>query len=221
MKYQLLFLFALILSLNVNAQSKILGNISDSIGVLSDANIIIKGTEKGTISDLKGDFEIEAKPNDTLSISYLGYGTKEIVVKKQKSITITLDVDNTLDEVEVVAFSSRTVSCSRGCKTSTRCGVCCYAYGLKIMQLEDQDIKQVMLYPNPSSTGFFNLKMFKDYKTVKIQVTTISGQIVLCNSFQNVNKTVSLDLSKLTSGIYIINTIADDKMLPAKKAIRG
>ncbi|MGB6268560.1 MAG: carboxypeptidase-like regulatory domain-containing protein, partial [Olleya sp.] len=106
MKHQLLILLALIVSININAQSKITGNISDVIGVLSDANITIKGTEKGAVSDLKGNFEIEAKANDTLSISYLGYGTKEIIVDSQKNIDVVLEFDNLLDEVEVVAFSS-------------------------------------------------------------------------------------------------------------------
>ncbi|WP_397363643.1 carboxypeptidase-like regulatory domain-containing protein [Olleya sp. R77988] len=204
-----LFFLALTFAFTALAQTKITGIISDNMDVLPEANIIIKGTEKGTASDLKGNFKLDAKPNDTLSISYLGYATKEVVVKQQKKINITLDIDNTLDEVEVIAFSSR-----RNCRL-----ICC---GITIFKSEDVSIgKQSTLYPNPSSTGFFNLKLLKNYKKVNIQVTNMSGQVVLLNSFQNVNKKVSLDLSEFTSGIYIINIIADDKKLPAKKAIVG
>ncbi|WGD35279.1 carboxypeptidase-like regulatory domain-containing protein [Olleya sp. YS] len=209
MKHQLLIVLILLLSIQVKAQSKITGNVSDELGVLSEANIIIKGTKKGTVSDLNGDFEIEVKPNDTLAISYLGFGTKEIKVENQKTIDVLLEFDNHLDEVEIIGYGL--------CRK-----ICCGAYSVAVSTIiYESKIKYSTVYPNPSSSGVFNIKLLKDYKTVQIQVTNLAGQILMSNSFQNVNKKLSLDLSTFNSGIYIINIIADNQVLPAKKAIRG
>ena len=46
----------------------------------------MKGTTNGTVTDIDGNFSIEADPNSVLNISYIGYLSKEIVVGNQKTI---------------------------------------------------------------------------------------------------------------------------------------
>ena len=70
---------------------------------LVGASVVIKGTIKGTLTDLDGNFSIEAPETATLIISFVGYATKEISVAGQKSIDVSL-TSSTLDEVVVTGY---------------------------------------------------------------------------------------------------------------------
>lgn len=67
------------------------GNVTDDTGLpLPGANIIIKGTSKGTQTDFDGNYEIVTKPHDVLILSYVGFETKEITVS---NIPLNVDVN--------------------------------------------------------------------------------------------------------------------------------
>ena len=70
------------------------------------ANVIVKGTTNGVITDLDGKFSLEAAPGSIIEISYIGYMTQEIPVTAQTSdLQITLKEDSqSLDEVVVVGY---------------------------------------------------------------------------------------------------------------------
>lgn len=71
---------------------------------LPGANILIKGSQKGAISDFDGLFKITLESEtDLLIISYTGYKTKEVAVLGKKYITVTLNPDqNVLNEIVIV-----------------------------------------------------------------------------------------------------------------------
>lgn len=72
------------------------------------ASIEVKGTTKGTISDIDGRFEIEVENSDILMISYIGYQTIAIPVGDQKEITILLKLESILlNQVVVVGYGSQ------------------------------------------------------------------------------------------------------------------
>jgi len=70
------------------------------------ANILIKGTTTGTISDVNGQFSLNiTDPSAVLVISSVGYSTMEIPVGNQASLTINMEVDLIgLDEVVVIGY---------------------------------------------------------------------------------------------------------------------
>ena len=73
---------------------------------LSFVNVIVKGTNIGTITDDNGKFEIPVSENSIVVVSLLGFKEEEISVKKQKKITVTLREDNiTLGEVVVTGYN--------------------------------------------------------------------------------------------------------------------
>ena len=84
------------------------GIVRDNMGPVTGANIVIKGTNNGTISDLDGKFTLENVPsNAILQISYIGYLPQEITVNNQSSYNIMLKEDNqSLDEVVVVGYGT-------------------------------------------------------------------------------------------------------------------
>ena len=111
MKKFLLALFVCILTFGqVLAESqKISGtvlNAADEEPVIG-ASVQVKGTSKGTITDVDGKFAIEAEPNAVLVVSFIGMATQEVAA--QDGVVINLSEDSKqLDEVMVVAFGTST-----------------------------------------------------------------------------------------------------------------
>ena len=100
-----LFFFSNIFS----QEKKISGKISDENNEeLPGATIIIKGTTKGTISDINGNYELIVQNNDTITISFSGYKRQNIAVANKSIINISLNQDvETLSEVVVVGYGSQ------------------------------------------------------------------------------------------------------------------
>lgn len=85
---------------------KISGTITSESGEsIVGASVIIKGTTEGTITNIDGAFTINAPQQSILSISYIGYLTKEIRVGEKTELQIQLEEDaGLLDEVVVVGY---------------------------------------------------------------------------------------------------------------------
>ena len=91
---------------NQQTERKITGQILDKQGnAIIGANILEKGSNNGTISDLDGHFNLNVKGNTSLIISYIGYKSVTVAVKNQRNLQITLAEDlEALDEVVVTAL---------------------------------------------------------------------------------------------------------------------
>ena len=91
------------------AQQAITGTIMDETGEsVIGANVVVKGTTRGTMSDIDGKFSIEAQANSTLIISYIGYKTKEVPIGNNTNLNIVLEEDlNLLEEVVVVGYGTQ------------------------------------------------------------------------------------------------------------------
>jgi len=105
----LLLLFVLSWT-GIFAQQMVSGNITDSSTgeTLPGVNIIVEGTNKGTTSDINGNFRLEvAGPEATLVFSFVGYNKEEVKVGNQSVINISLDSDlSDLSEVVVVGYGT-------------------------------------------------------------------------------------------------------------------
>ena len=98
-----LFLFSIGTML---AQRNVTGTVVDNTGEgLIGANILVKGTTTGTITDLDGSFSISVPDGtNTLVFSFTGYETQEIDVTAQSEVSVTLSEGELLDEVVVTAL---------------------------------------------------------------------------------------------------------------------
>lgn len=68
-------------------------------------NILLQGTTLGATTDLDGKFVIQAKPDDVLKISYVGYLSEQVPVGNKIRFEITLQPDiATLSEVVVIGY---------------------------------------------------------------------------------------------------------------------
>lgn len=91
-------------------QSKtIKGVVMDANGdPVIGANVRVKGTTVGTITDIDGNFSLEADAKSVIEVSYIGYLTQEVVPGKQTSLRITLKEDTkALDEVVVIGYGTQ------------------------------------------------------------------------------------------------------------------
>lgn len=88
---------------------KLTGQVVDMKGSpIPGANISVKGTTVGTITDTDGKFSIDVNPNQMLIISFIGYETKTIPITNQKILNIVLKEDvNELDELVVVSYGTQ------------------------------------------------------------------------------------------------------------------
>ena len=82
--------------------------VNDAMGTVVGANVVIKGTTNGNITDNDGKVVLQNVPNNaTLVVSYIGYITQEVKVGTQKTININLEEDaKALDEVVVIGYGS-------------------------------------------------------------------------------------------------------------------
>lgn len=72
---------------------------------LPGVNVIVKGTNQGTVTDMDGNYSISVPGGATLVFSSLGFSQREILVGNQNVINITLQEDlESLDEVIVTSF---------------------------------------------------------------------------------------------------------------------
>ena len=102
-------IMALAIPFNLFAQKTLISGVvvDDKNESIIGANVLIKGTSTGTITDFDGNFNIEASPKDILIISYIGMNPKEITVGSEKKFRIVLNEDTkTLDEVVVIGYGS-------------------------------------------------------------------------------------------------------------------
>ena len=97
----------LLSSAGIFAQTQITGHVADTKGeAIIGANVTVKGTTNGTITDFDGHFMLSVDDrNGTLAVSFIGYKTKDVKIGEKTNFQIVLEEDTeTLDEVVVVGY---------------------------------------------------------------------------------------------------------------------
>mgnify|MGYP001214904312 CR=1 FL=1 len=100
------------------------GRVTDENGDgLPGVNILIKGTQQGTVSDADGSYRISIPDRGevTLVFSFVGYVPQEAVVGNRSNVDVTLQVDQkTLDELVVVGYGTAKAATITGSITSVK-----------------------------------------------------------------------------------------------------
>ena len=90
-------------------QFTVKGTVKDATGEpIIGANVMVKGTSNGTITDIDGNYSISgANSSSVLVFTFFGYKSQEVACKGQHEINVVLAEDSqTLDEVVVVGYGS-------------------------------------------------------------------------------------------------------------------
>lgn len=113
-KCLLLTIVGMLISFQVLAQNlAVKGSVVDKNGeAIIGANILVKGTTNGSITDFDGNFTLEAKKGDILVFSFIGYKNQELPAAAKMKVVLHEDTE-VLDDVIVIGYatgSQRTVS---------------------------------------------------------------------------------------------------------------
>lgn len=102
-----MFIVELFLSVNTFAQQIVVkGIVKDTTGEpIIGANVIVKGTTNGTITDFDGNFLLNANKGDIIIISFIGYRSQEAQAAASMNIILKDDTE-LLDEVVVIGYGS-------------------------------------------------------------------------------------------------------------------
>ncbi|WP_157208314.1 SusC/RagA family TonB-linked outer membrane protein [Mariniflexile maritimum] len=87
------------------------GNVQDTSGFpIPGVNVVVKNTTKGAVTDFDGNFTItNIATGSTLTFSYIGYVTKQVVITNNAKLTVLLTEDLAkLDEVVVIGYGTQT-----------------------------------------------------------------------------------------------------------------
>jgi len=106
----LTFMLAFSFSQLIMAQPMVVeGKVFDSKTheVLIGVSVNLKGSTVGTITDNKGEFKIPSEPGKTLIFAYIGYKTKNVVIKSAKLEINMEENQNSLNEVVVVGYGTQ------------------------------------------------------------------------------------------------------------------
>ena len=95
-----------------NAQSRTISGTVLDAGLgdpVPGATVLVKGTTRGTATDLDGKFSLPLQPGDqVLVVSFVGYLTQEVEIGNQSNITINLQEDvQSLEEAVVIGYGSQ------------------------------------------------------------------------------------------------------------------
>lgn len=95
-------------NVQVQQEKNIKGTIKDSSGEpIIGANVVVKGSSIGTITDFNGEFSISVPENSVLLISYIGYQQTEVIVSGRSNYDVVLKEDSELlDEVVVIGYGA-------------------------------------------------------------------------------------------------------------------
>ncbi|MBU2912592.1 SusC/RagA family TonB-linked outer membrane protein [Reichenbachiella agariperforans] len=105
----LLFFSAFVQDAFAQGGQKVSGKVTDENGEpLPGVNVVIKESSTGTITDLDGNFAVNAPSGAILSFSFIGYEPQEVTVSSRSTIDVGMKLDiESLDEVVVVGFAEQ------------------------------------------------------------------------------------------------------------------
>ena len=90
-------------------QISVKGIVKDQIGEpVIGANVLVRGTTNGVITNVNGEFILSASKSDVLVVSFVGYTTQEIPVSEKKMTIVLKEDTELLDEVVVLGYGANT-----------------------------------------------------------------------------------------------------------------
>ena len=108
MRSKFKWIFALLLALSMQfsfAQERtVAGVVSDKSGPLPGANVVVKGTTRGTQTDVDGKFSIKAKTGDILIVSFVGMTETTAKVGSSNTVNVVMQEGVSLETVVVTGY---------------------------------------------------------------------------------------------------------------------
>ena len=191
---------------------EVIGTVLDSKGVpIIGANVVIKGTTNGTISDFDGNFSIQNVPaNAVLIVSYIGYVDKEIAVGDESVIKVILSEDmQALDEVVVVGYGTMKKSDLTGSISNVKSDKLLNRPVTNITQSLQGKVAGVEVFQNSGAPGGHVRMRIRGDNSIKSSnepLYVVDGIIGVTSELLNPNDVESIEILKDASATAIYGT---------------
>lgn len=192
-----------------NAQTlEVNGNVTDNSGFpIPGVNVLVKNTTKGTVTDFDGHFTLaNVTVGETLSFSYIGYITQEVVVTDGSTLNIQLVEDLAqLDEVVVIGYGTQTKKEITGAVSVVGAETIEKLKPTRIEQALQGQVAGVNITTNTGSPGGSSTISIRGVSTNgdSRPLILVDGNVVEDLSVINPNDIESMNILKdATAGIY-------------------
>lgn len=168
---------------NAGLIKKVTGTVSDQMGTLPGATVVVKGTTRGTQTDVVGAYSIDVSKGETLVFSFVGMKSKEIVVGDASMINVILE-DSGMQLQEIVVTGALNVSSQQVIKDSKATNVQAQSLQSKVsgLQINSQSPSTRIVLRGNRSTS-----------------TGSDALVVVDNKVQSSKYLMQLDPSKISS----------------------
>lgn len=140
----------------------------NGIGPLPGVSIHIKGTTKGTQTDIDGKFSIKANLGDQLVFSYIGFNESSVIVTRKQSLSIAMEENSSnLDEVVVMGYGKVK---KQSFKTASSQQI---VPGVSYTVKENKSSDKIIAYQPNSNNGFVQSLQGQ---TPGLNITSAKGQ---------------------------------------------
>jgi TonB-linked SusC/RagA family outer membrane protein len=175
---------AFVVQLTFAQQRTISGTVSDENGLpLLGATVVISGSSTGTTTDFDGNYKINANTGNVLIFSYVGYQGQNISVGASNTVNVTLQLDNTLDEVVVTAL---------GIKSNPR------SLSYSVQSVDSEDI---------TKSRETNLVSALNAKAAGVQVVTSSGSV---GASANIRIRGNTSITRSNGPLFVVDGVPID-----------
>lgn len=200
-------------SVHETLQSKtVTGVVVDAAGVpVIGANVIVKGTTVGTITDFDGNYSLEVPENAVLQISYIGYLTEEVTVGNKSSINVTLKEDSqALDELVVVGYGTMRKSDVTGSIATAKGEELVKQQSFSALDNLRGKVSGVNIFSNSSQPGAYNNRVIiRGMATINSSsdpLYVVDGVVMENFALVNPNDIESMEVLKDASAAAIYGT---------------
>ena len=193
----------------------IYGKITDEKGEpLVGVSVVIKGTNKGAVTDVGGNFQLDAKEGDVLVLTFVGFKKKEVTVGKDLNLTISLESEQSeLDAVSIVGSRGKP-------RTDVNRPVPVDVISAKELQLTGQtELGQMAQFTSPSfNSAKYGINGVANYADPATLRGMSPDQVLLLvngkrrHQFSAVNLNVTLGKGTVTTDMNSIPSLAVDRL---------
>ena len=119
-KWIFTLLVALMIQFSYAQEKTVTGVVSEKSGALPGANVVVKGTTRGTQTDVDGKYSIKAKVGETLVISFISMKDVSVKVGASNTVNVRLEQDKVdLSEVVVLGYDRKSTKAKSAAATTT------------------------------------------------------------------------------------------------------
>jgi TonB-linked SusC/RagA family outer membrane protein len=195
MRSKFKWIFTLLVALTMQfsfAQDKtVSGVVSDNVGPIPGANVVVKGTTRSAQTDMDGKYSVKAKQGETLVFSFLGLATQEVKVGASNTISVKMSSgENELKEVVVTGYKTTTKLKSNIAVTSISSGTIENRPDANVLNTVQGQIAGVNITSSNGQPGSKPTVIIRGYSTINGNTDplyVIDGFPTNADSFRSIN----------------------------------